>query len=1147
MPLRFPRNILNARRYGGSGLNPFRVPPPWAGQSGMAYWRERILFAMYLTGVGMGILFYLLMFRTLVTEGYTGLLLLNGASLLWASAVLFLGSHIRFIIRAAGALALMFSFGVVIVLDTGLPSGGLLWLFSFSVIAAMLLGFKAALVTLLANLAVLLFISSGLATHQLPWETRWVVSAPLWIALVASFVTLNAMVVACLLVLGRGLQTSLRDQAEANRSLEEDRARLRTMNEQLEREFRARQRVEHALRHSEQRYRTLLETLRDWVWEIDRNLLFTYSSPRITDVLGYAPDEVLGKTLFDFIASKEETGTRETFLRCMETGTAVSGLEHECIHRSGLRVVLETNAEPVFDSDGRVTGFRGIGRVITERKQAEEALLREKERFKVLAEESPTGIALLSPEGPCEYVNPKFVETFGYTREDVSLGREWFRMAYPDPEHRRTVIAAWIEDKARSGPGEPRPRIFQITCKNGSQRVVQFRAVLLSDGKDLLTCEDITDRIRVEEALKESEEKYRTLVENIQDGVFIIQDFRFRFANKAIGDILGYPPDDLVNMRFHELVAPEDLDLVTDRYRRRLAGEDVPKEYEFRVLRKDGRRVLVRMTVGLIQYLGQAAHMGTLVDVTQTRAAEEALRRSEKQYRDLFDSITDLIYTQDMEGRFLSVNPALGKVFAYAPEKLIGRKPSDFMKPALREAFHTEYLKHIKTRGYHQGVSVYFDQWGGKHYIEYRSVLVNPDEGEPYISGSGREVTERILAEKELKALHSQLLQAQKMEAVGTLAGGIAHDFNNLLQAISGYVELLSMNDAMDPASRHQVRQIQIAAERGRDLIQRLLTFSRKMEPVLQPMDLNQALRHILEMLERTFPKMIRIETHLSDSLSPMLGDVRQIEQVLLNLAANARDAMPEGGALVFATEPFSASENQPTGHLGMTPGGYVKLTVSDTGHGMTETTLNHVFDPFFTTKAVGKGTGLGLSMVYGIVKEHRGYLSCRSVPGKGTTFELFFPAREHTVGPQPENEAREDRFPPSGRETVLIVDDEPAVLEIAAEALERSGYKPITASNGEEALYLFANGPNEIDLVLLDLGMPGMGGLKALEHLLKLDPGAKVVVSSGYAAEDKRRESLKRGARRFISKPYHLDDLLEVIREVLDEETDFRTTHGAA
>jgi two-component system, cell cycle sensor histidine kinase and response regulator CckA len=323
------------------------------------------------------------------------------------------------------------------------------------------------------------------------------------------------------------------------------------------------------------------------------------------------------------------------------------------------------------------------------------------------------------------------------------------------------------------------------------------------------------------------------------------------------------------------------------------------------------------------------------------------------------------------------------------------------------------------------------------------------------------------------------------------------------------------------------------AAKNGAELVQRLLTFSRKVEPKPIPLNLNRRIVQVEKLLKRTIPKMIDIQMHLSDDLAEINADPIQMEQVLMNLAVNARDAMPNGGKFVLETGNVTLDDEYCKAHVGPSPGDYVSLTVSDTGHGMDKETVEHIFEPFYTTKELGRGTGLGLAMVYGIVSQHGGFIRCYSEVGRGTTFTVYFPAIQSLVGPGVETSAV---MPAFGTETILLVDDEAFVRDLGERMLSKVGYTILTAANGIDALDLYRKEGKQIDLVILDLIMPKMGGEGCLKELLKIDPDVKILIASGYAADTAPGTPLELGARGFVSKPFRFKELLGQVRKVLDE-----------
>ncbi|HID29304.1 MAG TPA: response regulator, partial [Desulfobacterales bacterium] len=399
---------------------------------------------------------------------------------------------------------------------------------------------------------------------------------------------------------------------------------------------------------------------------------------------------------------------------------------------------------------------------------------------------------------------------------------------------------------------------------------------------------------------------------------------------------------------------------------------------------------------------------------------------------------------------------------------------------------------------------------------------------------------------RDLEKTYLSSLHAQKMAAIGNLAGGIAHDFNNILQAILGHVGLLSYDlGEQSPEYSTRLRRIESSAQRASDLIRQLLTFSRKEESQPQPIALNSEVKEVMKLIGSAIPKMISIELQLEPDLLMIDADPVQVHQILMNLAVNARDAMLDDGKLVIGTKNVTLDEAYCRTHSALRPGEHVVLSVSDTGHGMEKDVLDHIFEPFYTTKDVGQGTGLGLSTVYGIVKSYHGHITCESERGRGTTFKVYFPTSGKDRQRLHEKRGK-DPLVVHGTESILLVDDEATIREYCGELLKGYGYTVLTARSGEEALELFVREKGCIDLVISDLIMPGMGGKRCLEEILKLDPGVKVLMMTGYAVSDHISQALEAGAKGVLNKPFSGQEMATMIRSILDEEPMTRETTSA-
>jgi two-component system cell cycle sensor histidine kinase/response regulator CckA len=526
----------------------------------------------------------------------------------------------------------------------------------------------------------------------------------------------------------------------------------------------------------------------------------------------------------------------------------------------------------------------------------------------------------------------------------------------------------------------------------------------------------------------------------------------------------------------------------------------------------------------------------------ERRKAINALERSEKKYRELYreskkaeevyrsliNSSADAIVISDLKGITKYVSPSFTSLFGWGMDEVKEKEipfipkheitPHEAMIKEIVEAgnncqgFETErYTKDGRVLDVSLSVSRFYDHNGISAGVLY--VL--------------RDISEK-------KKLEAQLLQAQKMEAIGILAGGIAHDFNNNLQAIFGCTEVLLIDKNKDHPDYSKLVTIEKSIQRASDLTKRLLIFGRKMENEFEPVDLNNEIMQVSEILNRTIPKMINIESSVDKNIKLINADPGQLEQVLMNLGINARDAMPEGGTLEFRTEMVVLKADFCDINPGLKPGEYIRLTISDDGHGMDEYTLKHIYEPFFSTKKKGEGTGLGLSMVYGIVKGHGGYITCFSEPEKGTTFEIYFPViDDYTTTIQDQEKIPDFK---GKNETILFVEDDEINRQVGKELLTEYGYNVITAPDCESAFEYFQKNSGEIELIISDLIMPGIGGKKLLENILQIDPEAKVIIASGYNAAESAQMVKEWGAKDFISKPYEMNRMLRAVRNVLNQ-----------
>ena len=668
-------------------------------------------------------------------------------------------------------------------------------------------------------------------------------------------------------------------------------------------------------------------------------------------------------------------------------------------------------------------------------------------------------------------------------------------------------------------------KVSQQRTRESARTLAQDRRELIASKRQLET--EVEERKSAEQAARRNEQMYRDLLKAIPDAVVVYDAVgRATYVNDAFVRTYGWGLKDLLGRRI-DFVPPEEAEKTARAWNRQTA--DGPAPLETRRLTKSGE--LLDVDVKGSNIMGPGGEFaGSIVvhrNVTARKRAERALKQNERRLQAILESNPDPVVVYDNQGCTTYLNPAFTLVFGWTMQD-VGGKRLPFVPPG-QEGLVQEKIEEM----YRDGNPVSFEttrltRQGREVEVFISAATIKDPDG----TITGMVVTLTDISG--IKRLEEQLRQSQKMEAIGTLAGGVAHDFNNLLQAISGYVQLLARRLDPDQTSRRYLDEIDRASERASELVRSLLTFGRKVEPSLSPVSLNSEVAQAVRILERTLPRMITIHTDLDSSLGLINGDSNQIEQVLLNLGANAGDAMAGGGRLTITTRNLDLGPDSTLDGNRPEAGRYVLLRVSDTGQGIDQADLDNIFDPFFTTKEIGKGTGLGLSTAYGIVQNHGGFIACQSRPGQGATFNIYFPRLSGASVPPPEppSEPEEAR---GGRETILLVDDEQPILNMGREALAMMGYRILTAERGETALNIYRQRGDEIDLVILDLGMPGMGGARCLEELIRLDPAAKVLIASGYTAAHKVHQVQDYGAAGFIAKPYRLSQLLKTIRQTLD------------
>ena len=595
---------------------------------------------------------------------------------------------------------------------------------------------------------------------------------------------------------------------------------------------------------------------------------------------------------------------------------------------------------------------------------------------------------------------------------------------------------------------------------------------------------------------------------------------------------LSYTREELIGKPYKNLLADASRDQFSTAFVR-LKEQGLVRDVEYDMIRKDGSTFPVLVTASAIRdALGNfVMSRSMVVDMTLHREQEERLRESEKRYRSIIESIEDDYFESDLDGNITFFNKPVSCV-GVRREEFLGKKYTNFMKPEMAEKIYETCMQVYFSGTPAQMVTCEFIRTdGGISHQEMSIALMRNAAGEPVgFRGISRNVSERFKMEEERNKLTEQLYQAQKMESIGTLAGGIAHDFNNLLMGIQGYTSLMLLDvDATHPYNE-QLKSIQFLVQSGAGLTRQLLGFARAGRYEVATTDLNDLINKSINLFGRT-RKEIKIFEKCSESLRMVEVDRGQIEQVLLNIFVNAWQAMPGGGSIYLETANVVFDKATVDQH-GLKSGHYIKVSITDTGVGMDEKTRQRIFDPFFTTKEMGQGTGLGLASAYGIIKGHGGIITVYSEKGHGATFNIYLPVSSKQIA----SDAQLESELIGGRETILLVDDEEVITEVTDRLLNELGYTIITAGSGEEAVKIYEEKHADIDLVIIDMIMPGMSGSETFDRIKAINPSVRAMLSSGYSLNGKAKVIMDKGLRVFLQKPYRLNDLAKKIREALSD-----------
>ena len=876
--------------------------------------------------------------------------------------------------------------------------------------------------------------------------------------------------------------------------------------------------TEKALWKSEERYRSLVESSDDSIYLVAKDLTYLFMNRSHLSHYGGKTEKVIGRNYAEFHSENETRDFANRVQTIFDTGRSLS-YEYQSERNGGYYL---RSLNPVKDSGGETKAVTVVSKDVTQLKRSEEALRESEKQYRTIGETVPYGIWLTDAVGYCTYVSKSFLELVDMTMEQVQAF-DWVHLL--PPEDVEPTKEHWLHCVET---GEHFEREHRFRAKDGNYRNVLAigRPIKDDTGKIVKWVGlnlDITERKRAEEALKKSEKKYRTLLETTSEGYWLLNpEFKTIEVNQALCKMLGYSQ--------HEIIGKTPFDFVDDENRKILIEQasKIPdtthRSYEITLKKKNGQDLHICFNATTLRDKSGAVQssFAFVTDITQRKKSEKERNRLSV----AIEQASESVFITDRHGTIQYVNPAFERVTGYSRKDAIRQNPR-ILKSGKQDALFYKQMWDTLAHGH---------AWKG-HFINRKKdgSLYEADATiSPILDKSGnithfvsikRDVTREIELEK-------QLIQAQKMESIGTLAGGIAHEFNNILSIILGNAEV-ALDDVPDNSlAKECLDEIRTASLRASEVVRQILSFARKSLAEQNSIRISPIIKDSLRLLRASIPTTIEISQDISCEFDTVLAEPTQISQVVMNLCTNAAHAMGEHGGVLKVILKNVEFENQDAG-LNLKSGRYVKLTVSDTGHGITPKIIDRIFDPYFTTKEIGKGTGLGLAVIHGIVKSYDGTITVTSEPGKGTVFEVLLPVIEAET----QLKVEKSGILPTGTERILFVDDEQSLVKVARRILERLGYEVETKINPVEALELFRSRPDRFDLVITDMTMPQMTGKRLVKEILNIRADMPIILCTGYHEKISEEKAMELGIKAFVTKPFVTHNFALTVRKVLDEK----------
>jgi PAS domain S-box-containing protein len=920
------------------------------------------------------------------------------------------------------------------------------------------------------------------------------------------------------------------------------------------------------LKESEEFFKSITQNSTDITIIVNKSGHITYVNPAIEYFMGYKPEELIGQSAFEYISKTDLPRAIYDFGKAVLTKDSIIPNSFRVKHKNGSIRILEGVGNSMFDNPS-VRGFvmnvrdvterktaeeeldtyhkhlkelveartaelensnRELRLQLSERKQVEEALRESEAMYQSILENTGTGMLIVEEDMTISLVNAEFEKITGYTRQEIEGQRKWIEFVHKldlenmIQQHRLRRIDKTLAKKSYE---------FRLVPKDGGLKNVYLTVDIIPGTlKSVASLMDVTEHKKAEEAKRESEQMIKSILSTTPVGIGLTADRKIKWVNEAWMQMFGFEDEKAcLDLPVASLYSSwESYEESRRRIYAILENAGIASIEAF-MTRQDGTVFPAQINVAPLDRSDlKKGVISTIVDISGWKQMEQSLRDSEERYRLAMEVTSDGLWDWDVPSGAVSYSPAWYQIIGDTIEHHFSCWGSR-LHPDEKDAFMQSLKDHLdgksETWSHEHRLKTESGNW--KWVLGRGSVIARDPDGKPLrMVGTIIDINDR-------KNLENQLVQAQKMEAIGTLAGGIAHDFNNILGSISGYTELSLLKNRSQDCRENYLQHVLKACDRAKNLVNQILLFSRQREGEKKPVDVTIIVKEALKLLRASLPSTIKIKLNASVDAFLVIADPTHIHQIIMNLCTNAAHAMRDnGGVLEVSFSRFLASGKTQLINPGFKIGPYMHMQVTDTGHGIDPSILDKIFDPFFTTKKQGEGTGLGLSVVYGIIKSYDGIINVESKLGRGSTFDIYLPCVEE------ENHQVEKERPDislRGSERILVIDDEEDLVTVMEKYLSSLGYDVTTSTSSPDALRIFRDKPDRFDLVITDMTMPQMTGLKLSQEIHTTRPEIPIILSTGYEVSITKTEAQQNGIREFVMKPIRFNEFSVLIRNVLD------------